>query len=109
MIDKNEIKKDLYKSKNMAKFSHYSGGKLFYTIDALGTTYMFPIYVTEETSKTEKTNLQGYVLDVTINGVLQLSADLGETNFGSEIKGSDLNRWIGKAIDADEMINMKPE
>jgi len=103
MIDKNEIKKDLYKSKNLATFSHYSFGKLFYTFDALGTTFMFPIHVTEKVNKDYSLK----DIDITIDNVIQFSADLGETNFGPSIKASDLNRWIAKAIDADELINMK--
>jgi len=107
MIDKNEIKKDLYKSKNMATFSHYSFGKLFYTFDALGATFMFPIHVTERVDKSY--NLKdgdGNDVDLHVKNVMQFSADLGETNFGPSIKASDLNRWIAKAIDADELVKM---
>lgn len=103
MIDKNEIKKDLYKSKNMATFSHYSGGKLFYTFDALETTFMFSIHVTEKVTKTVRSDIG---VDIEVKGVMQFSADLGETNFGQSIKASDLNRWIAKAIDADELVKM---
>lgn len=103
MIDKNEIKKDLYKSKNLATFSHYSFGKLFYTFDALGATFMFPIHVTEKITKTVESNIG---VDVEIKNAMQFSADLGETNFGQSIKASDLNRWIAKAIDADELVKM---
>ena len=107
MIDKNELKKDLYKSKAMANFSHYSFGKLFYTFDALETTFMFPIHVIELVSKTVTKEVFGLEVDITIGGLKELSADLGETNFGESIKASDLNRWIVKAIDAGELINMK--
>ncbi len=106
MIDKNEIKKDLYKSKNMARFSHYCAGKLYYTFDALGATFMFPINTVEAgpTINDDESGLSMYEVET-----VKLSSDLGITNFGSEIKASDLNRWIAKAIDAGEMINMKPE
>lgn len=99
---KNSIKKDLYKSKVMAKFSHYSNGKLFYTVETKFGTYMFPISTIEKVSKQVETP----VALVTVKNVIQLSSDLGTTNFGAEIKGSDLNRWIGKAIDSDEFINL---
>ena len=107
MIDKNEIKKDLYKSKNLATFSHYSFGKLFYTFDALGATFMFPIYIVEETTTTVLIDLgEGVVTNRTQKSGYKLSPDLGETNFGPSIKASDLNRWIAKAIDADELVKM---
>ena len=35
-----------------------------------------------------------------------LSEDLGETSFGSKVKGSELIRWISKAIDNDEFIKI---
>lgn len=103
MININEIKKDLYKTKNMATFSHYSFGKLFYTFDALDTTFMFPIKTTENVTRTF--NVEN--VEVVVENALQLSSDLGETNFGYQIKASDLNRWIAKAIESDELVNMK--
>ncbi|MEO6302548.1 MAG: hypothetical protein ABIP51_05205 [Bacteroidia bacterium] len=98
----NEIKKDLYKSKEVAKFSHYSYGKLFYTFKALDKTFMFPIHIVEKIVKEFTTH------DVIIQCVntTQLSSDLGETNFSSEIKASDLNRWIAKAIEKEELITI---
>jgi hypothetical protein len=39
-----------------------------------------------------------------MDGSMSLSHDLGTTSFGDKMKGSDLNRWIGKAIDNDEFI-----
>jgi hypothetical protein len=36
-----------------------------------------------------------YIDDVV---TIELSHDLGDTTFAAEIKGSDLNRWISKAI-----------
>ena len=98
----NEIKKDLYKSKAIAKFSHYSYGKLFYSFEALGKTFMFPIHTIENVIKEVKTS------DIIIqcSNTPQLSSDLGETNFNSEIKASDLNRWITKAIEKEELITI---
>ena len=72
MIDKNEIKKDLYKSKNLATFSHYSFGKLFYTFDALGATFMFPINTTEKVTKNYSLkDAEGNDVDITIDNVTQ--------------------------------------
>jgi len=99
-MDKNEVKKDLYKSKNMAKLSHYVSGNLYYTVELADGTYQFPIATVEEVE-----------IEVTENGhtaeVTQLSEDLGTTTFEAEMKGSDLNRWISKAIDKGEFVKIK--
>ena len=94
-FDKNEVKKDLYKSKNMAKFSHYVSGNLYYKVELSVGTYQFPIATVEER-------------EVIFDSVpsIKLSEDLGTTEFNAEIKGSDLNRWIAKAIDKGEFIKI---
>ncbi len=98
-MNANEVKKDLYKSKNMAKLSHYVSGNLYYTVELADGTYQFPIATVEEVE-----------IEVTENGhtaeVTQLSSDLGTTTFEAEMKGSDLNRWISKAIDKGEFIKI---
>ncbi len=95
MIDKNEVKKDLYKSKNMAGFSHYVSGNLYYKVELADGIYQFPIATVEEVEDVEETNTK-----------LQLSEDLGVVTFNAEIKGSELSRWITKAIDKDEFIKV---
>jgi hypothetical protein len=92
-MELNEIKKDLYKSKAMAKFSHYVSGNLYYTVKLADGVYQFPIATVES-------NNDG-------NFNMQLSTDLGTTTFESEMKGSDLNRWITKAVDNNEFIKIK--
>ena len=87
MIDKNEVKKDLYKSKVNAKFAYYCHGNLYYNVETLGGLYQFSI----STVDTEEGGL---------------SVDLGTTPFNAEIKASDLNRWIAKAIDKDAFIKI---
>ena len=84
-ININEVKKDLFKSKTMAKFSHYIAGNLYYNVEFLGELYQFPI------------STYSYP---------NLSEDLGTTSFGAEIKGSELSRWIGKAIDKDQFTKV---
>lgn len=86
-MDKNEIKKDLYKSKAMASFSRYIAGNLYYTVEVAGNTYEFSIPTVDD-----------------VNGVLSLSTDLGTTEFGSSIRGSELNRWIMDAVDAGTFV-----
>jgi hypothetical protein len=36
----------------------------------------------------------------------KLSSDLGTTSFYNEMRGSELNRWIAKAIDKNEFIKI---
>lgn len=93
-IDKNEVKKELFKSKAMAKFSHYISGSLYYTVPLESGLYQFPIATVEK-----------YQGDFDIE-MLALSSDLGTTSFESEIKGSSLNRWISQAIDQEEFIKV---
>jgi hypothetical protein len=98
-MEKNEIKKDLYKSKNLAKFSHYVNGNLYYKVDVMDGTYQFPI----------KTVQKSYVMDtrqVEKIPTLVLAEDLGTTTFDAEIKGSELIRWIEKAIDNEDFIKV---
>lgn len=94
-MNANEVKKDLYKSKNMAKFSHYVSGNLYYTVELAIGTYQFPIATVEERE----------VIFDSVPGI-KLSEDLGTTEFNAEIKGSDLNRWIAKAIDKGEFTKI---
>jgi hypothetical protein len=96
-MDKNEVKKDLYKSKNMAKFSHYVSGNLYYNVELTNGIYQFPIETVEFNEDSSTFNI----------GNLELSSDLGTTTFENEMKGSDLNRWISKAIDKGEFVKIK--
>jgi hypothetical protein len=85
MLEINEIKKDLYKSKVMANFSHYVSGNLYYEVQIMGSKYLFPI------------STYSYP---------NLSEDLGTTAFNAEIKASELIRWIGKALEKGELIKV---
>lgn len=96
-MDKNEVKKDLYRSKAMAKFSHYVSGNLYYTVALADGTYQFPIGTIEDVK---------VIGDSTILPFIKLSSDLGTTSFYNEMKGSELGRWISKAIDAGEFIKI---
>ena len=98
-MEKNEVKKDLYKSKNMAKFSHYVSGNLYYKVELSDGIYQFPIATVE-------TYDRGGIKCECESIVTELSSDLGTTTFEAEMKGSDLNRWISKAIDNNEFIKL---
>lgn len=100
-----EVGKELMKSKTMAKFSHYCFGKLYYKVDLENGTYQFPISTIEE-GRTFSNNdpHDGSPLD-DIKTIV-LSSDLGTTPFNFEMRGSELNRWIKKAIEKDEFIKV---
>lgn len=102
-MNANEVKKDLYKSKNMASFSHYVSGNLYYNIIVFEELYQFPISTVER----EKRYYTYGETAIVLEDAMKLSEDLGTTTFEAKIKGSDLNRWIAKAIDKDEFIKIK--
>ena len=93
-MDKNKVKIELYKSKVMANISHYRNGNLFYTVEMESGKYQFPINTVEDT------------YGLYASKYLKLSEDLGTTSFYNEMKGSELNRWIGKAIDNEEFLKI---
>jgi hypothetical protein len=96
-MDINEIKKDLYRSKNVAKFSHYISGNLYYTVELADGVYQFIIPTTAE--DTDATNRLG-------RSLLYLSEDLGSTSFEKEMRGSELIRWIQKSISSNDFIKV---
>ena len=103
-MEKTEIRKELYKSKVMAKFSHYSYGNLYYTVELEEGKYQFPIEVVEKTTEYFLPENPGED-EVEFDHIL-LSSDLGTTSFYTEIIGSELGRWIVKAIDKEEFIKI---
>lgn len=100
-MNENDVKKDLYKSKAMAKFSHYVSGNLYYRVELADGIYQFPIATIEQFVSTYT---DGIIEEE--NTSIKLSEDLGQTSFEYEIKGSDLNRWIAKAIKNEEFIKL---
>lgn len=94
-INETEVKKDLFKSKAMAGFSHYTAGNLYYQVELADGVYQFPISTIEPNE-----NEFGVSLG------LKLSEDLGTTTFNAEIRGSELSRWISKAIKNETFIKL---
>ncbi len=99
-MDINEIKKDLYRSKNMAKFSHYISGNLYYTVELVDGIFQFIIPTIEvdyieplEDGEDERE-------------IIKLSEDLGSTSFEKEMRGSELIRWIQKSISSNDFIKV---
>lgn len=134
IINENEVKKELFKSKVNAKFSHYVSGNIYYTVEMYGGIYQFPISTIENTSLRElaknglydvedgynefngelknklvtlkeKNKIEGEESFTEIE-LINLSSDLGTTTFNNEIKGSELNRWIIKSIKNNEFIKI---
>ena len=105
-MELNEIKKDLYKSKAMAKLSHYVSGNLYYTVELVDGVYQFPISTVEDKIEVISMDMGGYNTGKSIKTGIQLSSDLGTTTFDAEMKGSDLNRWITKAVEKGEFIKI---
>ncbi len=106
-MELNEIKKDLYKSKAMAKLSHYVSGNLYYTVELADGVYQFPIATVETSLEYIHPENQGVYDDEPTIETLQLSSDLGTTTFESEMKGSDLNRWIAKSVSNGEFTKIR--
>ncbi len=99
-MDKNEIKKDLYKSKVFATFAYYDGdtGKLYYNIELFGEPYIFPISVIYKDWVPAEDG--GEIQEIS------LADDLIGAKFSAQIKGSDLNRWIIKALDSKDLMKL---
>ena len=72
---------DVVRNENMAKFSHYCGGNLYYTVDVENSTYMFHINTDPE--------------------------EVGTADFPNEIKAITVMRYIKKCFDKDEFIKIK--
>lgn len=98
MFNENEIKKDLFKTKVMAKFSHYIAGNMYYNIEVFGDIYEFPISTVDMINYGDE--------ETAYRDTYYLSEDLGTTRFESEIRGSELSRWISKAIKAETFIKL---
>jgi len=93
---KNELKKELMRSKAVAKLRHYSAGSLHYIIESEGgKSYLFSIPVVEKV----------FDQDADTERII-LSSDLGTTPFVVEEKASMLWRWIDKAIDRDDFVSL---
>ena len=105
-MELNDIKKDLYKSKAMAKLSHYVSGNLYYNVELTDGTYQFPIATVEDKKEVIPVDMGDYTTGKTIKNGIQLSEDLGTTTFYNEMKGSELNRWIAKAVANNEFVKV---
>lgn len=99
-MEKNELKKELIRSKAEAELSHYCAGSLYYRFGAADGTYQFPIATTEMVSA-GNCDAHGNPCDS-----MALSSDLGTTAFNARERASMLWRWIEKAIDGGELLRV---
>lgn len=132
LVNETQVKKDLYKSKAMAKFSHYTAGNLYYQVELEDGVYQFPISMVDTIELgdmplkvrgelKEKVDIEIsynyddaeplYVYDNEEEEYVkatckELSSDLGTTTFSAEIRGSELSRWISKAIKNETFIKL---
>jgi hypothetical protein len=102
-INETEVKKDLFRSKAMAKFSHYTAGNLYYQVELVDGVYQFPISTIDINMRYELATDGGDEIEFE---EITLSEDLGTTTFSAEIRGSELSRWISKAIKAETFIKL---
>lgn len=107
-MDINSIKKDLLKTKVIAKFNNFFNGKLYYNVDVLGNTYQFPIDTVELTKVTVSVNVPAlpgqYGTEVIIPDIYVKAADVSGAKFTVDMRGSELMRWITKAIASDNFV-----
>jgi hypothetical protein len=93
-----EVKKELYKKKELtAKFVHFDNHKLYYTIELDAGKFMFPIKTLEGDKPADENN-------PAVEG--RPAADVRGAIFGLEVKASELNRWIEKAIKSDDFVKI---
>ena len=105
VMTKNDVKKYLYKNKElMAEFSHYVSGNLYYNIQLEDGVYQFPIPTVED--KVEYFLPENSGEDEIEYDYIELSSDLGTTSFDRSIKASFLNRWVDKSFDKGEFIRL---
>lgn len=114
-MNANDVKKELYKSKANAKLECVVSGTMYYSVPLESGVYQFPIYTVDVVHgnmyKLDAKTQTSPKIDITYVPVEEklytLSADLGTTMFSSEMKASDLNRWISKAIEKDEFVKIR--
>jgi hypothetical protein len=72
---------DIVKNNNMAHFSHYCGGNLYYTVNVDNSTYLFNINTDPK--------------------------EVGTATFSNEIKALTLMRWINICLKNEEFVKIK--
>lgn len=97
-----DVKKELYKSKAMATFSHMENGKLYYNVQYKDGLYQFPLNLEEKKTITIMEDDE----QIASFDIMKPAADMKGASFGQEVRGSDLNRWIAKAIKSGNFMKI---
>lgn len=113
-MNANDVKKELYKSKVNAKLTEVVNGTMYYIVQLEDGLYRFPIIQVTEVvgplyrleAKTQTSPTVALTYTKIDEKCYALSADLGTTSFSVEMKASDLNRWIAKAIESDDFVKV---
>ena len=109
-----DVKKELYKSKVTAKLTDIVNGTMFYSVQLEDGLYRFPIVQVKEVggplyrleAKTQTSPTVSLTYTKLEEKCYSLSSDLGSTPFYPEMKASELNRWIEKAIKDGEFVKL---
>ncbi len=109
-----DVKKELYKSKVTAKLMDVTEGKMFYSVQLEDGLYRFPVDQVKEVGgplyKLEAKTQTSPTISLTYTKLeekcFSLSAELGKTSFYPEMKASELNRWIERAIKDGEFVKL---
>lgn len=107
-MDKKEVQKSLLKNKTMAFFDRFENGDLFYNVWVDGFDYQFPIPVMKEVHiNTEVNDESGEPTGIVIRAKIHApKPDVKGAAFVKEMRGSELFRWIAKAIDNNNFIQI---
>jgi hypothetical protein len=97
-----DVKKELYKTKAIATYNHIEDGKAYYDVEYKGVLHQFPLDLFE-TKKVSTLIGDGVVSTFDIQVP---AADMNGASFGQEVRGSELNRWIARAIKTGNFIKI---
>ena len=86
----------------MANFSHVENGKMYYKVQLESGLYIFPLCMEEK--KTVTVTVGEDI--VTSFDIMVPASDMKGASFGLEVRGSELNRWIDKAIKTDDFVKI---
>ena len=79
-MDRNTIRKELYKNDHQAMFMHVRDGKMYYELCVAGITYQLAMNINDD--------------------------DMKGADFGREVSAKYLWRWINKGIDSGDFVKL---
>ena len=108
-MDKLQVQKELMRSKTIAKFDRFENGDLFYNFEFDGSGYQFPIPTIDEVHiNLPVIDEAGVVMDDLriVGKIHRPTPDVKGAAFGTDMRASELFRWIKKAIDLDKVVKI---